>query len=50
LVGRGSRRHRWTCPGHSRQQAPADLAAGVQVANKATFFSFTTGRILALDY
>jgi predicted peroxiredoxin len=29
---------------------PADLAAGIEVANKNKFFSFTTGRILALDY
>jgi hypothetical protein len=28
----------------------ADLAPGVQVADKAKFFSFTSGRIITLDY
>ena len=27
-----------------------DLAEGVQIADKSTFFSFTTGRIVTLDY
>jgi predicted peroxiredoxin len=31
-------------------KAPADLAPGIQAARKDTFFSFTRGRILSLDY
>ena len=40
------------CPGclKAAGKTPDDLAAGVQVANKARFFSFTKGRILTLDY
>jgi predicted peroxiredoxin len=40
------------CPGclKAAGKTPEDLAAGVQVADKAKFFSFTTGRILTLDY
>jgi predicted peroxiredoxin len=29
---------------------PSDLMAGVQVAQKETFFTFTRGRILSIDY
>jgi predicted peroxiredoxin len=40
------------CPGclKAAGKSPADLAAGVLVADKARFFSFTKGRILTLDY
>jgi len=40
------------CPGclKAAGKSPADLAAGVQVADKAKFFSFTSGRIITLDY
>jgi predicted peroxiredoxin len=40
------------CPGclKAAGKTPADLAEGVQVADKATFFTFTKGRILTLDY
>jgi len=40
------------CPGCLKVagKTPADLAPGIQVADKAKFFSFTSGRILALDY
>ncbi len=40
------------CPGclKAAGKTPADLAPGVQVADKDTFFSFTKGRILTLDY
>lgn len=40
------------CPGclKAAGKSPADLAPGVQVADKAKFFSFTSGRILTLDY
>jgi predicted peroxiredoxin len=40
------------CPGCLRAagKTAADLGAGVQVADKAKFFSFTTGRIVTLDY
>jgi intracellular sulfur oxidation DsrE/DsrF family protein len=40
------------CPGclKAAEKTPADLAAGVQVADKERFFSFTSGRILTLDY
>jgi len=31
-------------------KTPADLAEGIQVANKDRFFSFTSGRIITLDY
>jgi len=31
-------------------ETPADLAPGIVVADKAKFFSFTTGRIISLDY
>jgi hypothetical protein len=40
------------CPGclKAAGKSPADLAPGILVADKARFFSFTKGRILALDY
>ncbi|MDF7801178.1 DsrE family protein [Pontiellaceae bacterium B1224] len=40
------------CPGclKAAGKTPADLADGVEVADKAKFFSFTQGRILTLDY
>lgn len=40
------------CPGclKAAGKGAGDLAAGVQVADKSRFFSFTTGRILTLDY
>lgn len=40
------------CPGclKAAGKTAADLAPGVQVADKAKFFSFTSGRILTLDY
>jgi len=40
------------CPGclKAAGKTPADLAAGIQVANQDRFFSFASGRILALDY
>jgi predicted peroxiredoxin len=31
-------------------KSAGDLASGVEVADKSRFFSFTTGRILTLDY
>jgi predicted peroxiredoxin len=40
------------CPGclQAAGKTAADLAKGVTVAEKAKFFNFTKGRILALDY
>jgi predicted peroxiredoxin len=40
------------CPGclKAAGKTEADLAEGVQVADKNAFFSFTKGRILSLDY
>lgn len=40
------------CPGclKAAGKSASDLAPGVQVADKAKFFSFTSGRILSLDY
>jgi len=40
------------CPGclKAAGKAAADLAPGVQIADKSKFFSFTGGRILTLDY
>jgi predicted peroxiredoxin len=40
------------CPGCMKAagKTEADLAPGVQIADKAKFFSFTKGRILTLDY
>ncbi len=40
------------CPGclKAAGKTAADLAPGVQVAEKARLFSFTKGRILTLDY
>jgi predicted peroxiredoxin len=40
------------CPGclKAAGKTKDDLAEGVQVADKARFFSFTKGRILTLDY
>jgi predicted peroxiredoxin len=40
------------CPGclKAAGKSADDLAEGVKVADKATFFSFTKGRILTLDY
>jgi predicted peroxiredoxin len=40
------------CPGCLKVagKTGADLAPGIQVADKAKFFSFTSGRIIALDY
>jgi predicted peroxiredoxin len=40
------------CPGclKAAGRTAADLAEGIEVADKARFFSFTRGRILTLDY
>jgi predicted peroxiredoxin len=40
------------CPGclTAAGKSAADLAPGIQVADKQKFFSFTNGRILTLDY
>jgi predicted peroxiredoxin len=40
------------CPGCLKavDKTAADLAPGVQIADKDRFFSFTKGRILTLDY
>jgi predicted peroxiredoxin len=40
------------CPGclKAAGKSAADLAPGVELANKDRFFSFTKGRILTLDY
>jgi predicted peroxiredoxin len=40
------------CPGclKAAGKTAADLAPGVQLADKKTFFSFSKGRILTLDY
>lgn len=40
------------CPGclKAAGKTAADLAPGIQVADKAKFFSFTSGRIITLDY
>jgi predicted peroxiredoxin len=40
------------CPGclKAAGKTKDDLADGVQIADKAAFFSFTKGRILTLDY
>jgi predicted peroxiredoxin len=40
------------CPGclKAAGKTPADLAPGVKVADKKTFFGFTEGRIITLDY
>lgn len=40
------------CPGclKAAGKGANDLAPGVQVADKSRFFSFTTGRIVTLDY
>jgi predicted peroxiredoxin len=40
------------CPGclKAADKTAADLAPGVQIADKDRFFSFTKGRILTLDY
>ena len=40
------------CPGCLRAagKSAADLAPGIQVADRNRFFSFTDGRILTLDY
>jgi predicted peroxiredoxin len=40
------------CPGclKAAGKTKDDLADGVEIANKAAFFSFTKGRILTLDY
>jgi predicted peroxiredoxin len=40
------------CPGclKAAGKSKEDLAEGIQIADKATFFSFTKGRILTLDY
>jgi predicted peroxiredoxin len=40
------------CPGCLKafDKTPEDLREGVQVANKDTFFDFTEGRILTIDY
>jgi predicted peroxiredoxin len=40
------------CPGclKAAGKTPADLARGIQVADKEAFFGFTKGRILTLDY
>jgi len=40
------------CPGclKAAGKTAADLAPGIQIADKTTFFNFTKGRILSLDY
>ncbi len=40
------------CPGclKAAGKSADDLAAGIQIADKAKFFSFAAGRILTLDY
>ena len=40
------------CPGclKAAGKTPDDLMEGVQVADKKTFFNFTEGRILTIDY
>jgi predicted peroxiredoxin len=40
------------CPGclKAAGKTPADLAPGIQLADKKAFFTFTKGRILSLDY
>ena len=40
------------CPGclKAAGKTAADLAPGVQIADKTAFFTFTKGRILSLDY
>jgi predicted peroxiredoxin len=40
------------CPGclKAAGKSPADLMQGIQVADKAKFFNFTSGRILTIDY
>lgn len=40
------------CPGclKAAGKTPADLAPGIQVADKKALFNFTKGRILSLDY
>lgn len=40
------------CPGclKAAGKTEADLAGGIQVADKDRFFTFTSGRILSLDY
>ena len=40
------------CPGclKAAGKTPADIAAGVQIADKGAFFTFTKGRIISLDY
>jgi predicted peroxiredoxin len=40
------------CPGclKAAGKKPEDLAKGILVADKERFFSFTTGRIITLDY
>jgi predicted peroxiredoxin len=40
------------CPGclKTAGKTADDLAAGIEIANKKAFFSFTKGRILTLDY
>lgn len=40
------------CPGclEAAGKKPADLAEGIEVADKESFFNFTRGRILTLDY
>ena len=40
------------CPGclKAAGKTPDDLAAGIEIADKNRFFSFTKGRILTIDY
>jgi predicted peroxiredoxin len=40
------------CPGclKAAGKTAADLAPGIQIADKTAFFTFTKGRILSLDY
>jgi len=40
------------CPGclKAAGKTKADLAEGIQIADKKLFFTFTKGRILSLDY
>jgi intracellular sulfur oxidation DsrE/DsrF family protein len=50
LVGKGVTRV--GCPGclKAAGKSAADLADGIQLADKKKFFTFTDGRILSLDY
>lgn len=42
----------YACPGclKAAGKEPSDLLEGIQIADKAKFFTFTKGRILTIDY